>query len=56
MNLSDLSILLKWKANDIRKLQCHPKSTMDTGSDSNVHRLTAGVGLSPGPYFNHSFR
>ena len=56
MNLSDLSNRLKRKANDIRKLQCHPKSTMDTGSDSNVHRLCAGVGQSPGPYFNHPFR
>lgn len=56
MNLSNLSIRLKRKADNIRKLQCHPKSTMDTGSDSNVHRLCAGVGLSPGPYFNHPFR
>jgi len=53
MNLSDLRDRLRQKADDIRKLQCHLKSTMDTGNDSNVHRLCAGVGQSPGPYFNH---
>ena len=28
---------------------CHPKRTMDIGSDSNAHRLTVRVGLSPLP-------
>lgn len=55
MNLSNLSIRLKRKADNIRKLQCHPKSTMDTGSDSNVHRLCAGVGLSPLPLLQSPF-
>ena len=28
---------------------CHPKRTMDIGSDPNAHRLTVMVGLSPLP-------
>ena len=32
---------------------CHLKRTMDIGSDSNAHRLTVRVGLSPGPLFDH---
>ena len=55
MNLSDLRDRLRQKADDIRKLQCHLKSTMDTGNDSNVHRLCAGVGLSPLPLLQSPF-
>ena len=35
---------------------CHLKRTMDIGSDSNAHRLTVRVGLSPGPLFDHPLR